>query len=154
MNRASPCAFEPGCWCEARKRPTGSGGTAFYVVVARRDAGSYGRKGSDHSTVDEYAFGAAVLALAERALRWNADFLGRRGVAWAAFTTWDICSANKFPGRSVPGFRQDLGNIAMSRWNPTIAADDGRSEILSHRHRRSGFPECPVIRQHGRLILD
>ncbi|TMK45803.1 MAG: hypothetical protein E6G70_17020 [Alphaproteobacteria bacterium] len=84
MNRASPCAFEPGCWCEARKRPTGSGGTAFYIVVARRDAGSYGRKGSDHSTVDEYAFGAAVLALAERALRWNADFLGRRGVAWAA----------------------------------------------------------------------
>ena len=22
------------------------------------------------------------------------------------------------------------------------------------RHRRSGFPECPVIREHGRLILD
>ena len=28
---------------------------------------------------------------------------GRRGVAWIAVTSWDICSANGFPGSSVPG---------------------------------------------------
>ena len=50
-------------------------GSRCYLVVARRDTGSQGLKGSDHRSVDEYAFGAAALALAEGALRWDADFL-------------------------------------------------------------------------------
>jgi hypothetical protein len=35
-------------------------------------------KCSDHRIVDEDAFGAAALALAEGALRWDADFLDPR----------------------------------------------------------------------------
>jgi hypothetical protein len=43
-------------------------------VSSRRRATRHGiirPKGSDHRTVDEYAFGAAALAFAEAALRWD-----------------------------------------------------------------------------------
>jgi len=37
--------------------------------------------------------------------------------------------------------------------NPASSSTESGANFTQVRHGRSGFPECPVIRRHGRLIL-
>jgi hypothetical protein len=60
---------------------------------------------------------------------------------------------------SIPAqftFRNITGSLAPGTdgSNPSPSSTESGANFTQVRHRRSGFPECLVIRQHGRLILD
>jgi hypothetical protein len=61
---------------------------------------------------------------------------GCPGVAWIAFTSWDICSANGFPGSTVRAYRGPHSNLSIANRLRANAPSDSEISILlrSDRH--------------------
>jgi hypothetical protein len=95
-------------------------------------------EGSDYGTVDEYAFGAAALAFAEGALRWDADFLdpGRSWRRLDRLHQLEHLLRERVPGQKLPG-------IDNQKQKPAIlhaAARDPRAGEEAQGLDRKGQP--------------